>query len=212
MIRILIADDHAVVRRGLRQIVSEEPDLVVDGEAHSGQEALTLAREQHWDLVMLDISMPGRGGLDVLKELKQERPGLPVLVLSMHPEEQFAVRALRLGASGYMTKDSAPEELVRAIRKVVTGGRYVSASLAERLAGNLAPERQAERPLHEVLSEREFLVMRLIASGKSVTDIANELALSVKTISTYRARILEKMGMKSNAELTRYAISNQLVD
>ena len=212
MIRILIADDHAVVRRGLKQIVADEPDLMVAGEAHSGQEALTLARGQHWDVVMLDISMPGRGGLEVLKDLKQERPGLPVLILSMHPEEQFAVRALKLGASGYLTKDSAPEELVRAIRKVVAGGRYVTASLAEKLAGNLVPDRQGDRPLHEILSDREFLVMRLIASGKSVTDIADELALSVKTISTYRARVLEKMGMKSNADLTRYAISNQLVD
>jgi len=212
MIRILIADDHAVVRRGLKQIVADEPDLMVAGEAHSGQEALALARGQHWDVVMLDISMPGRGGLEVLKDLKQERPGLPVLILSMHPEEQFAVRALKLGASGYLTKDSAPEELVRAIRKVVAGGRYVTASLAEKLAGNLVPDRQGERPLHEILSDREFLVMRLIASGKSVTDIADELALSVKTISTYRARVLEKMGMKSNADLTRYAISNQLVD
>ncbi len=212
MIRILIVDDHTIVHRGLRQIVAEEPDMVVAGEARNGQEGLALVQAQPWDLVVLDVSMPGRGGLDVLKELKQVRPNLPVLVLSMYPEEQYAIRALRLGASGYMTKESAPEELIGAIRKVVAGGRYVSASLAETLAGSLvAVDRQGDRLPHETLSNREYHVLRLIASGKSVTDIADELALSVKTISTYRARVLEKMGMKTNADLTRYAISNRLV-
>ncbi len=211
MIRILIIDDHAIVHRGLRQIVAEEPDMMVTGEASTGQEGLALAMAQPWDLVVLDVSMPGRGGLDVLKELKQAHPNLPVLVLSMYPEEQYATRALRLGASGYMTKESAPEELIGAIRKVVAGGRYVSASLAQALAGSVAADRQSERPLHQSLSDREFHVLRLIASGKTVKQIADELTLSVKTISTYRARVLEKMGMKTNAELTHYAVSNRLV-
>ena len=211
MIRILIIDDHTIVHRGLRQIVAEEPDIVVTGEARTGHEGLELAQTQPCELVVLDISMPGRGGLDVLKELKQVRPNLPVLVLSMYPEEQYATRALRLGASGYMTKESAPEELIGAIRRVVAGGRYVSASLAETLAGRLAADRQSERPLHESLSDREYHVLRLIASGKTVTEIAEELTLSVKTISTYRSRVLEKMGMKTNAELTHYAVSNRLL-
>jgi two-component system, NarL family, invasion response regulator UvrY len=212
MIRILIADDHAIVHRGLKQIVADEPDMVVAGEATTGHEALMLIRQQPWDVVVLDLSMPGRGGLDVLKELSQERRRVPVLVLSMHPEEQFAVRALRLGAAGYLTKESAPEELVKAIRKAVAGGRYVSAALAEKLAGHLGGERGDERPPHEMLSDREYLVLRLIASGKSVSTIADELALSVKTVSTYRTRILEKMRMQNNAELTHYAISNRLVE
>ncbi len=213
MIRILIVDDYAIVHRGLKQIVADQPDMVVAGEAKSGQEGLTLVRTQPWDLVVLDLSMPGRDGLGVLRELKRERPTLPVLILSMYPEEQYATRALRLGASGYMTKESAPEELIKAIRKVVAGGRYVSASLAETLAGRMiAADRVAEHPLHETLSDREFLVLRLIASGKTVADIANELALGVKTINTYRARILEKLGMKSDAELTHYAIRNRLVE
>jgi len=212
MIRILIADDHAIVHRGWKQIVADEPDMVVAGEAATGEEALMLIRRQSWDVVVLDLSMPGRGGLEVLKELRQERRRVPVLVLSMHPEEQFAVRALRLGAAGYLTKESAPEELVKAIRKAVAGGRYVSASLAEKLAGHLGREAWDERPPHEILSDREYLVLRLIASGKSVSTIADELALSVKTISTYRARILEKMGMKNNAELTHYAISRGLIE
>ena len=212
MIRILIADDHAIVHRGLKQIVADEPDMVVAGEAKTGHEALMLIRQQPWDVVVLDLSMPGRGGLDVLKELSQERRRVPVLVLSMHPEAQFAVRALRLGAAGYLTKESAPEELVKAIRKAVAGGRYVSASLAEKLAGNLMAGGQVERAPHEMLSDREYLVLRLIASGKSVSAIADELALSVKTISTYRTRILEKMGMTNNAELTHYAISRGLIE
>jgi len=212
MIRILIADDHDIVHRGLKQIVADEPDMVVAGEAKTGHEALMLIRQQRWDVVVLDLSMPGRGGLDVLKELRQERRRVPVLVLSMHPEEQFAVRALRLGAAGYLTKDSAPAELVKAIRKAVTGGRYVSASLAEKLAGHLGGDTSDERSPHEILSDREYLVLRLIASGKSVSTIADELALSVNTISTYRTRILEKMGMTNNAELTHYAISRGLIE
>ncbi len=213
MIRILVIDDHIIVHRGLREIVAEEPDMVVAGEARSGVEGLSLAQAQPWDVVVLDLSMPSRGGLEVLKELKGGHPKLPVLILSMYPEEQYAIRALQLGASGYLTKESAAEELIRAIRKVVRGGRYVSSTLAETLAGRMvAVDRLAEQPLHETLSEREFLVLRLMASGKTVADIANELALDTKTISTYRARILEKMGMKSDAELTHYAIRNKLVE
>lgn len=209
MIRIIIVDDHTVVRRGLKQILSEESDMSVVGEAFNAQEMLSLVRKQQCDVIVADISMPGRSGLDVLKELKQDRPKLPVLVLSMHPEDQYAVRALKLGASGYMTKESAPEELVKAIRKVVSGGRYVSPSLAEKLALDLAVD--TDRSPHETLSEREHQVFTMIARGKTVKEIADELALSVKTISTYRTRILEKMAMKNNAELIHYAISNRLV-
>lgn len=210
MIKILIADDHPIVRRGLRQILAEEPDVGVVGEAGTAQKVLELVRKQHWDVVVLDITLPGKSGLDVLKELKQERPKLPVLVLSVHPEEQYAVRVLRAGAGGYMTKEKAPEELIKAITKVLQGGKYLSESLAEKLAFDL--ETDAERPLHETLSDREYQVMLMIASGKTATQISKKLHLSVKTISTYRARILEKMRMKSNAELMRYAIQNRLID
>jgi len=210
MIKILIADDHPVVRQGLKQILSEEPDMEVLGEAQNSQEVLELVRKEDWDIVILDITMPGRGGLDVLKELKHERPKLAVLILSVHPEDQYAVRALKAHASGYMTKDSAPEELVKAIRKILGGGKYISPTLAERLAFDL--ESGTEKPLHETLSDREFQVMLMIASGKKVSEIAKEMLLSVKTIDTYRARILEKMRMKTNAELTHYAIKHQLVD
>lgn len=209
MIRVLIADDHPVVRRGLVQIVSAESDMAVVGEAANVQELLALARKERHDVVLLDISMPGRNGLEAIKELKQERPQLPILVLSMHPEDQYAVRALKLGAAGYMTKESVPEELVRALRKVISGGRYISPSLAEKLAVTVAAG--ADRP-YETLSDREYQVLCMIASGKVITQIAAELSLSVKTISTYRARILEKMSMRTNAELTRYAIENRLVD
>lgn len=209
MIRVLIADDHAVVRRGIMQILSEGPEPAVLGEAGDAHELLRLVREQDWDIVILDITMPGKSGLDVLKELKQERPTLPILVLTIHPEDQFAVRVLRAGAAGYMTKESAPDELVKAIRKVLAGGKYVSGTLAEKLAGDL--ETRAEGLPHQALSDREFQVMCLIASGKTMTEIAGELCLSSKTVSTYRARILEKMRMRSNAELTHYAISNRLV-
>jgi two-component system, NarL family, invasion response regulator UvrY len=210
MIRILIADDHPIVRRGLRQILAEQPDVGPVGEAENSQELLELVRRQVWDIVMLDIAMPGRGGLEVLKELRQERPRLPVLVLSMHPEEQYGVRALKAGAAGYLTKESAPEKLVQAIRKILSGGKYISAILAEKLA--FAVERDRSKPLHEILSDREYQALCMIASGKTVSQIAGELSLSVKTISTYRSRILEKMQMKSNAEVTHYAIKNALID
>ena len=207
--RILIADDHAVVRRGLKQILADDFKRADFGEASTGQEALNKIWREQWDVVVLDITMPGRGGLDVLKEIKKSCPKLPVLVLSMHPEDQFAVRVLKAGASGYMTKESAPEELVGAIKKVVNGGRHISASLAELMAAYISVD--TRRPPHELLSNREFQVMRLIASGKTVSAIARELSLSVRTVSTYRTRILEKTGMKTNAELTHYAIQNNLV-
>ena len=210
MIRTLIADDHAVVRQGLRQILQDTTDMQVTGEAASGPETMDRVRDDSYDVVVLDITMPGRSGFDVLKELRVERPGLPVLVLSMHPEEQFAVRLLKAGAAGYLNKESAPEELVKAIRKVVAGGRYVSPTLAEKLAFEI--DAGSDRLAHETLSDREFQVMRMMASGKTVKEIAAELALSVKTISTYRARILTKMNLHTNAELIHYAITNQLVE
>ncbi len=209
MLKILIADDHAIVRQGLKQIVTETPDMVVAGEASNGQELLNKINENDYDVVVLDITMPGRDGMDVLKQLRSERPELPILMLSIHPEEQYALRALRAGASGYLTKESAPDELVVAIRKVSRGGKYISSSLAEKLAFEL--EAGHEQAPHEALSDREYHVMCLIASGKTVMEIAQELSLSEKTISTYRSRILEKMNMKNNAELTYYAIKNQLV-
>jgi len=210
MIRILIADDHPIVRAGLRQIVAEAADMVVAAEAADGHEVLTQVRGSDFDVVLLDLTIPGLSGLDVLKQLKVERPNLRVLILSVHPEDQYAIRVLRAGAWGYVTKASAPEQLIGAIRKVHEGRRYVSPTLAERLADQL--EGGAATMPHEGLSDREYQVLCLLASGKTVTEIAAALALSVKTVSTYRARILEKMGMRSNAELTHYAIQNRLVD
>lgn len=207
--RILITDDHAVVRQGLKQILAEEFKMAEFGEASNVQEAIEKVWKEPWDVVVLDITMPGRSGLEVLKEIKKSRPKLPVLMLSMHPEDQFAVRLLKIGASGYMTKESAPNELVGAVRKVMAGGRYVSPTLAEKMAAYLAVDVQT--PPHERLSDREFLVLRLIASGKTPTAIARDLGLSVKTISTYRMRILEKMTMANNSELTHYAIQNNLL-
>jgi two-component system invasion response regulator UvrY len=209
MIRILIADDHPVVRQGLKQVLADEPDMEVVGEAANANEVLEKTRSEPCDIVLLDITMPGRGGLEVLKDLKRERAKLPVLVLSMHPEDQFGVRVLKAGAAGYLTKESAPEELVKAIRKVCSGGKYVSPLLAEQLASHLDSGQQAEP--HETLSDREYQVLCLIASGKRVGDIANDLSLSVKTISTYRLRILEKMELRTNAELTRYALERHLI-
>lgn len=209
MIRLLVVDDHAVVRGGIRHAVQETADIVVAGEAANGAEALEKAGARSFDVVLLDISMPGRGGLEVLKELRQRDGGTPVLILSIYPEEQYAVRALRSGAAGYLTKESAPEELVAAIRKVAAGGKYVSAALAERLATTIAAP--VGGPLHEQLSDREYQIMCMMASGRTQTQIAEELSLSVKTISTYRARVLAKTGLKSNAEITRYAIEQKLV-
>ncbi|HMB92074.1 MAG TPA: response regulator transcription factor [Rhodothermales bacterium] len=209
MTKVLIADDHAVVRRGLAQIISETMDLKVSGEAADGNEVLDLVREDAFDVVVMDLNMPGRSGLDTLKQLQVEYPKLPVLVLSMHAEDQYAVRMLRAGAAGYLTKESAAEKLVEAIRRVASGSKYMSAAVAETLLNRL--DSNLEGPLHEALSDREFQVMRLLATGKTATEIGEMLSLSVKTISTYRARVLEKMNMKSNAELTHYAIKNNLI-
>jgi two-component system, NarL family, invasion response regulator UvrY len=208
--RILIADDHAVFRRGLKETLVEAFPRATFAEAKTAQETLELVRRSPWDVLVLDISMPGKSGLDILEDVKRLQPRLPILYLSMHPEEQFARRALRSGAAGYLTKDSVPDELKTAMRKVATGGRYVSAALAERLAEDLA--KKTDTPPHELLSDREFQVLRMIASGKTVKEIAEELALSIKTISTYRARILEKTGSHTTAQLIRYALKEQLVD
>jgi two-component system invasion response regulator UvrY len=210
MINVLVADDHAVVRRGLKQILSETRDMRVSAEAGNAETAVRKALAEDVHVLVLDITMPGRSGLEVLKELQHYRPDLPVLVLSVHAEEQFAVRVLKAGASGFLAKESAPEELVSAIRKVLAGGKYVSASLAETLATRI--DAAGDQPPHAALSDREFQVMRMLAAGKTPTQIASDLALSVKTISTYRARVLEKMGFTSTAEIMRYAIENQLSD
>jgi DNA-binding NarL/FixJ family response regulator len=210
MIRILVADDHAVVRQGVKQILTEVKDMVVKDEAENGSATLEKVLQNDYDVVLLDISMPGRGGLEILEDIKSQRPRLPVLILSMHPEEQYAIRALRAGASGYLTKASAPQELIGAIRKVSGGDKYVTSSLAEKLAAEM--EIDTEKLPHERLSNREHQVMLMLAQGKSVSDIAEELFLSVKTISTYRTRIMGKMGMKKNAELTLYAVHNNLIN
>ncbi len=194
----------------MKQILADEFKRATFAEAKNAQEALDLVWKENWDVVILDITMPGRSGLEVLREIKKSKPRLPVLVLSMHPENQFAVRVLKRGASGYMTKESAPNELVGAIKKVLAGGRYVSTSLAEKLATYVSTDSQ--KPPQELLSDREFQVLRLIASGKIVSEIAKDLSLSVKTISTYRTRILEKMGLRNNAELMHYAIQHHLVE
>jgi DNA-binding NarL/FixJ family response regulator len=209
MIRILVADDHTVVRQGIKQILAGQEGMVVEDEAASGQEVLCKVTKKDYDLVLLDISMPGRSGLEVLEEIKAVHPKLPVLILSMHPEEQYAVRMLRAGAAGYLTKASAPEELISAIQKVSTGGKYVTVSLAEKLA--FALDAGAEKPSHERLSNREYQVMLMLAAGQSVSEVAEELCLSPKTISTYRSRIMEKMDIKRNAELTLYAVKNNLI-
>jgi two-component system, NarL family, invasion response regulator UvrY len=210
MIRILIADDHTMFREGLKHILAEYPDLVVADEASNGQEVLDKIWKNNYDMVLLDITMPGMTGLEVLKQLKNDKPKLPVLILSMHPEEQYAIRVLRAGASGYLTKESAPDELITAIRKISQGRKYITSSLAERLATEV--EADTEKPLHDILSDREYQVLRMIAEGKTVKHIAKELSLSVKTVSTYRTRVMEKMNMKTNAEVMHYVIKHQLLD
>jgi two-component system, NarL family, invasion response regulator UvrY len=209
MTKILVVDDHTVVRDGIKRMFDEQPGMVAFGEASTLHEAITLVREQDWDIVVLDLALGESSGLEVLQELKKLRPKLPVLILSMYAEEQYARRAFKAGASGYITKDCTRAELVGAITTVLRGRKYVSPTLAELLISDL--ERGTDQPSHETLSTREFEVMCLIASGKTVSEIANILALSVKTISTYRARILEKMGLKTNAAITHYAIQNKLV-
>jgi DNA-binding NarL/FixJ family response regulator len=209
-LKILIVDDHAVVRQGLKHILAQEWAGALFAEAQNVAQLLPLFRKEEWDVVLLDINMPGRSGFDVLRDLRQEKPHIPVLVLSGHPEDQYAVRVLKAGASGYLPKETAPDELIKAIRKVLEGGKYVSATLAEQLAFGLG--RVDEKAPHETLSDREYQVLCLLASGKTTTQIADELMLSVKTISTFRTRVLAKMNMKTNAELTHYAIQNNLVN
>ena len=210
MIRVLIVDDHAIIRRGLRALLSDDFRGAAFGEASDARQALEQLREKEWDVALLDITLPGKGGLDLLKELKTGWPKLPVLVLSGHSEDQFAIRMLKAGAGGYLTKESAPEELAKAIRKIMAGGRYVSPALAEKLA--LRVGKDFTGTPHETLSDREYEVMSRIALGKTVTEIAEELSLSAKTISTYRARILEKLGVKNSAEIVQYAILNGLMN
>ena len=209
-IHVLIADDHAIVRQGLRLILSETDDLVVAGEAEDGAEAVALSRQMHWDVFLLDVSMPNRDGIDTLKQLKKEFPRSPVLILSMHPEEQFAVRALKAGASGYLNKQSAPELLVTAIRQVANGKKYVSAAVAQQLANAISDDN--DKSPHERITDRELQVLSLIASGKTLTEVADTLNLGVATVSTYRARLLEKLRLRNTAELIRYGLEHGLVD
>jgi DNA-binding NarL/FixJ family response regulator len=209
-IRVFIADDHAIVREGLKQILAEQRDIVVAGEAETGLDAVKLFRKSRCNVLLLDISLPDRNGIEVLKQIKSEKPDLAVLMLSMHREDQYAIRSLKAGAAGYLTKQSAPKELVNAIRQVADGQRYVSAQLAQVLAAQLGENHEAA--VHESLSDREYQTLTMIASGKTVSEIARELSLSVKTVSEYRSRLLAKMKLKTSAELTHYAIRNQLID
>jgi DNA-binding NarL/FixJ family response regulator len=210
MVRVLIADDHPVVRAGMRQVINEDPSISVTAEAGSGKEVLEAISRNGFDVLLLDVSMPQPSGIELLQQIKAARCRSAVLFMSMYPEDQFAVRLLKSGAAGYLTKESAPDQLISAIHKVASGGRYVSPSLAEVLAENLTTAK--ERPAHELLSNREYQIFCMLASGKSVTETATELSLSVKTVSTYRSRILEKMNMSKNAEFTYYAIKNKLID
>jgi len=210
MIRILIADDHAIVRSGLKQLLAEQIDFIVAGEAANGLEALSQIREQPFDVVLMDMSMPGRSGIELIKMVKVEKPKLAILVLSMHKEEQYAVRALKAGARGYLTKETAPDQLVAAIRKVAGGGVFISAGVAERLALELGGNHDATP--HTLLSDREFQIFRMVASGITIGGIADDLSLSIKTVSTHKTRILQKMQMTSSAELIHYAIRHQLVE
>ncbi len=209
-IKVLIADDHAIVREGLKQILADTKDIIVAGDAENGLDAIKLARKGDCNVLLLDISMPDRSGIEVLKQVRKENPRLAVLMLSMHREDQYAIRSLKAGAAGYLNKQSAPAELVNAIRQVAAGHKYISASLAQELANQIGDDH--ELPPHETLSDREYQTLTMIASGKTVSDIAAELLLSVKTISMYRSRLLQKMKLRHNAELTHYAIKNHLVD
>ena len=208
-IKIIIADDHPLFRRGLKHALEETPDIEVIGEASNGDSLLSMIKSDNLDMVLLDISMPGKSGLDLLKQLKSEHSKLPILILSVYPEEQYAVRFIKAGASGYLTKESAAEKLAEAIRKIATGGKYASTAIIEKLAFDFS---NSDRPLHETLSDREYQVFGMISIGKSLTEIGVDLSLSVKTISTHRTRILEKMKMKKNAELIHYAITRNLLE
>jgi len=207
--KVIIADDHSIVRKGLKQILLEEYPFAEVAEASNAEELINLTMSDGWDVVITDLSMPGRSGLDALRQIREAFPKLPVLVLSMHPEDQYAIRVLKAGASGYLNKDTAQDELVQAMRKVLVGKKYISTKVAEQMAD--AIEGNNEMALHELLSDREFDVLKMLASGKSVSEIAVSLSLSSTTVSTYRARIMEKMKMKSNADLTRYALENKLI-
>jgi DNA-binding NarL/FixJ family response regulator len=209
-IRIGIADDHTIVREGLKQLLGAESDLLISGEARNAAEVIGLIREVEIDVLILDMSMPGRSGIELIRQVRVDRPKLKILVLSMHEEEQYAVRAIKAGASGYLTKESASSQLVQAIRKVSTGGAFITPAVAEQLALGIMP--QSDGPLHASLSDREFQVFRMLASGRSVSEIANDLNLSVKTISTHKARVMLKMNLNNNTELLRYAIAHNLID
>lgn len=210
MIRVLIVDDHAIVRHGLKKILADTDDMSVTGEADTGAQGIKLIREVPCDVVLLDISLPDRNGIDILKQVKKEQPKLPVLMLSMHTEHEFAVRALKAGASGYLTKQSAPMQLVAAIRHVSAGKKYITPSIAEEVANMLSGD--LDEPAHKILSDREYQTLCLIASGKTLSGIASDLSLSPKTVSVYRSRVLEKLKLRNNSEITRYAIKNQLVE
>ena len=209
MLRILIADDHAIIRKGLKQILFEEYPSAIIEEVNDAEEVIKKTISHEWDIIICDLSMPGRSGLDVVQQVKQNCPRLPVLILSIHPEEQYAIRVLKAGAAGYLSKDAATEELVQAVQRVLQGRKYVSAAIAEKMAAEL--DLDQTKPLYERLSDREFDVFKFIAAGKTVSDIAGQLSLSITTVSTYRARILAKLDMKSNAELTRYGLENKLI-
>jgi DNA-binding NarL/FixJ family response regulator len=210
MIRVVVADDHTIVREGLKQLLTAAGDLTVVGEAQNGHEVIERVRTLEFDLLLLDMSMPGKSGIELIKQVRAEKPKLKVLVLSMHEEHQYAVRAIRAGASGYLTKESASRQLVEAIRKVASGGAFISSEVAQQLALGAMPD--AKGAPHEALSDREFQIFLLIASGKAISDIAQQLNLSVKTVSTHKSNILQKMGMTTPAELIRYALSNRLLD
>lgn len=209
-LRVLIVDDHAIVRRGLRVIIADEFTNAEFREIADGPQALHATRQRPWDIVLLDMSVPGKGGLEIIKAIRDMSPKLPVLAMSIHSEDQYAIRAIRAGAAGYLSKDTTPQELIRAIREILAQGMYVSDSVGRKLAANL--KSPAAGPMHEALSDREYEVMLMLASGKRVSDAAEELTLSVKTVSTYRGRILDKMGMKTNADLTRYAMEENLLN
>ncbi|HVL58412.1 MAG TPA: response regulator transcription factor [Burkholderiaceae bacterium] len=210
MIRVVIADDHAIVREGLKQLLLAAGDLEVVAQAKDGFEVMQHVRDADFDVLLLDMSMPGRSGMELIRQVKSEKPRLRILVLTMHEEQQYAVRAIRSGASGYLTKESAPAQLVAAIRKVAAGGAFISAEVAEQLALGAMP--QSESAPHETLSDREFQVFRLLVAGRTVSEVAEQLNLSVKTVSTHKARLMQKMGMSTHTELIRYAISHKLLD
>lgn len=210
MIKILVVDDHAVVRAGVQYFIAQVPDMCIEGEAASAQEAMRLVRAQDWDIVLLDINMPDKSGVEVLKQIKREKPELPVLILSMHPESRYAVQILRSGASGYVQKEALAEELVTAIQTILRGHKYISHTVAELLTAEV--DVNADKPLHETLSKREYEIFYKLCQGHGVTKIADELCLSVKTVSTYRARVLQKMNMENNAGIIYYAIKQNLID